>query len=187
LTIRLIYATEDDGVGWTDLDTSWLDLTVLNLAAFRTSQILRSPYSLDAKGALFHDTATTDGDIRIELIVQWIWSFPISPVKNTHLVGAVVGTITRPYTAVVNLGIDFLRLAMNGSKDWAYRFTGRASTLLAKDRLERCSIDFRILPLPETFDPNPLHTAAIPSILFTHKGNIVFHGTCRHTGLTSGA
>jgi hypothetical protein len=99
--------------------------------------------ALDAEGAFFHDAAAAYRDIRVELVMERENQFPvhligmewldgvIAPVELTHLIRTVVGTVARPDTAIVDLEIQVMRLAVDRSKYRADRLTGSAATLLA--------------------------------------------------------
>src|SRR5258708_1891694 len=110
----------------------------------------------------------------------------IAPIENPRLIWAVVGTITRTDTAVINLQIQIFRRAVYRGEHRANGFTGRVVALLAHYGLIGRHLHGRESTLPKTFNANPLQGAAITGIHFADERDVIFHGASRHTGLTAG-
>jgi hypothetical protein len=114
---------------------------------------------LNTEGAFLDDAPFSDGDIRIQGLVEGLWEGGTEPVINSYFVRA--GTATEPCSnaAIVDLGIETLR-RMVGCEDGTYRFTRRLSAVLAEHR-HKAGAKVGIFPFPITLNPNPVERTTL--------------------------
>src|SRR5690606_19533588 len=135
------------------------ELAIVHFASFRLGLILCAVDALDAERAFFHDAASSDGHIRVQLIGKRFGTFVVTPVEGTYLVRAVIRAVTRTDAAVIHLQVDLLCHRMYGRERRTDRLAGCASALLAHHRLVVGHAHFGIFTLPETLDADPVHGA----------------------------
>src|SRR6202171_2423133 len=104
LAVRSVEVAEDDGVRRAGLLASRLQIAIFDggVGALGINTMLAD--ALHAVGAFFHDAAAADRYIGIahELELRCLPVLEKQEVKSPHFVRAVVGTITRADTAVVD-------------------------------------------------------------------------------------
>ena len=165
--------------------------------------------SLDAVRAFFHYTPTSDCHFWIHhqvlqvtvagrhfvgsgIFDQRYCIGVIEIVKATNLVGAVVATIPRPNTPVVNHVVEPLA-AVHGRGDRANRFAGSILAMVTGYRLMH---DYLVV-IPGVLgeevvtviavNPHPVHLAAAPHIVFADNRDIVFGLAGDDTGVATNA
>ena len=110
------------------------DLSVTDVATFfERSPIFRITNALHAKGTLLHDAIRADGNVWVPLPghrLRHIFVRVPIPVEDPNLIGAVVGTVSRADTTVVDLRVHTLWRVVR-RKDRADRLARRIPTVLA--------------------------------------------------------
>ena len=178
---------EDDRSGGTCLLTGRLDLAV----ADRRCRILRGDLCrldpLHAVGAFFHDPAATDGHLRIvfhlgdfvgrvfQVLVE------VEVVEATHLIGAVVCTVSGADASVVDHVVEPL-VAMGGRGHRANLFAGGQFALLTGQRLiGHLGIGRVASEVP--IHPQPVHLSPLDHLFALHHRDVVLgltgHHACR--------
>src|SRR5207249_3354095 len=88
----VVEVTEDDRVGWTGRLAGGYDLAVANGAALLLGLDAGPVDALDAVGALLHDAAGADRDVRVAQQAEAVGGVVgvLEEVEAAHLVGTVV-------------------------------------------------------------------------------------------------
>src|SRR5262245_27702331 len=102
---RVTQIAEDDDLRRARLGAGRLNLTVAHASLLVLGRVLRAAYALHAEGALLHDAARAERDIRVELLVQRARPLGCEPREIAHRVWTVVRTEAGSDAAVVDLRV----------------------------------------------------------------------------------
>src|SRR5690606_12200642 len=209
LRFRIIDIAKDNCARRTSDLAGRLDLAILNGSPLFLRVELAQLNTLYTEGALLHNTAGTNCDLRVQYhltqhrvhggihILELTVIVILEPVEATYLVRAVVRTIPRTYATIVRHLVQALRTVC-GSCYRAYRFARSVVAMLTKHRLENhfrilCSV-FEFTPVIDrsvaavvAVDAQPVHLATVDDFLATHKGNVVLHVTRHHASTATDA
>src|SRR5690606_22395237 len=181
--VRVLDVAEHDRVAGAGLRAGRHDLAVRHAAAFQTGPVLGLTDPLHAERALLHDALLSHRDVRVELPAERLGPLPRVPVEVADLVRAVVGAVTRPDAAVVDLAVEPVRRVVR-RVDGAHRLARRVAALLAQHRDEPgglvaalCRLvrflAVLLVPVEVPFDPHPVQDAALLHLLGADDSDVV--------------
>ena len=114
------------------------ELAVPKASILQARVVLGPADALDAEGTLLHYTSSPYRHVRIELEIERLRPghvVVLVPVEVPHLIGTIVGAISGPYAAIVDLAIEPVGSVV-GRIHRAHRLTGGIATVLAQHRDE---------------------------------------------------
>ena len=109
--------------------------------------------------------------------------FPV--VEEPDLVRTVVGAVTCPNTAVIDLNIQAFVVVVGGEYR-AHRLAGSVFTVLAHD-WNKPRLHVREFAFPISFDADPFVSPPLQEQVLGIDGQVIFRLTCDDAGLTTGA
>src|ERR1019366_3096627 len=185
--VLIVDVAEDDGFGRARGLAGGLDFAVAHRAVLLLGVDLGRVDALHAVGAFFHHAAAAHRNVRIALQFQ-AWRFEIAEqeeIEAPHLVGAVVGAVTRAHAAVVDHVVEAFG-AVRGGLHGADQLAGRVLAVHAGDRLV-VNGGIVLFALIIGIDAQPVHGASAAHLVLTHHGDIIFRLAGDHTRAASGA
>ena len=179
----IIQIAEHHGFGGTRLNAGGLNVAIGERTLLVVCYGLRSLDPLNAEGALFHDAAHANGDVRVMLQIQRRRPYRIEPVEEAHRIGAVVGTVACPDAAVVNLNVQPFGIVVGGING-TNGLAGSVVAVLAKHgHVFHADIGKLAFVIP--VDANPMNRASFCGGVGIGERQIVFGVTSGHTCLTA--
>src|SRR5207244_5818279 len=106
VTSAVLQVAERDRLRRTGLLAGGDDVAIPHRPVLAPSPILARDDPLQTHRALLHDAELADGDVRVQLHLEWRGPLPPEPVEAAHLVGAVVATVPGPDAPVVDLPVE---------------------------------------------------------------------------------
>src|SRR5579883_903608 len=184
--LRIVSIAEDDRLRGAALLARGNHIAVMQLTIVPTGSDLSRSNPLDAIGALFHDAAATNGDLRVPRLGGAIHLVSVGvEIEATDLVRAIVGAKSRPDTAVVDHKVETLMI-MDSGMYGTNHFARRVLAMHARHRFERSIRRIggaRIVSI----DPQPMHHALFEDLILADHGHIVLCLAGDHAGLASDA
>src|SRR4029079_11946848 len=180
--VRIVDIAEHDCLSRTDRLTRSNNLAVVNFPILELSLNLRVLNALHAVSALLHHTAAADRHFRIahQLIRRLVPVLIKEEIEPSHFVRAVVRTILRAHTAVVDHVVQTFS-AVDGGVD---RTHGLARRVLAVHAWHRHELDALRMSRSEAFEismePTPVHLPTANHFMLADYRNVVLRlaGDC---------
>ena len=183
----IVEVPEDDCVYRAGLLTSCRHFAIPDAAVFLFCGDASPTDSLNAVGALLHDTTPTDGYVRVVHRLG-AWGMIIGVLKEVEasdFVRAVVGTKARAHATVIDLKVQTFVIVNSGFN----RANEFARSVLAMHAWHGHMIKFGVIQgaAVVSIDADPVHLAIASDLIFADYGNVIFNFTRDEAGVATNA